>query len=730
MEALYTLKELSRIYNRVKITYNPSSYSFKDRLVEHGTKAEARLQSISEVPYATEAQLVSIIREFWKTPRRPDNTYGLETFTNELYEALNEYYLNLPSSSFLKCAGTNAILFTKSDNVGYFLFGILKYLDLSGADFKRFDLLELFITACYLCTAPYSICRDLKWVCTKMPNTHSYEQLYSMQFLKEALQNRDPKNFKVLEEASIFSNINCPVPCSESRTFPAHGWFNETGTIEDASDLYKATEHMLGMQYVYRETIAFGLEIVYLIHKYTSLEVNKKLYKLLTGSMFHMYNNVTNCIYTPELDYFVPSITLSDVPEDRFFEIRQHVFSTAVSTAIETECRLATAHAGYNPIPGLLGAIISFARGHSLREIRISQCALLYNYCKKHDLFKDSDNPFATDDVSEKSSFAASVVEASAKGEKSESEETRSGMLDLGKHSSGTPAPCSGTCHDGSSISQALDGLIGNFRDSKYEFHIKDVYSGTEEDRKYYDSVASNVKLVNAQLIKQIRDIKTYNVGGKHAGLSAGKLDRKALHKYKYDKDIFYQNTYKQKECDLAFGIVLDASGSMYGSGIENGRITMIVLHETLKALGINHSIIDHTCYGGSYRSDLRRYQCFREDKGYRVCKNYALANITAESGNCDSGALWFMEKALLRTHNRDKICLIFSDGAPTECSGADLIEQVRHMERNGIKVIGIGIGFPNISKYYSEYANGNNLKQMLDIVAGILKEYVLTKKD
>ena len=88
------------------------------------------------------------------------------------------------------------------------------------------------------------------------------------------------------------------------------------------------------------------------------------------------------------------------------------------------------------------------------------------------------------------------------------------------------------------------------------------------------------------------------------------------------------------------------------------------------------------------------------------------------------------MEKALDRVRNKDKICLIFSDGAPTECSGTELKEQVRHMEKKGIKVIGIGINFASIAKYYTDYANGRNLTDMLNIVAKILEEYVLKKKD
>ena len=152
------------------------------------------------------------------------------------------------------------------------------------------------------------------------------------------------------------------------------------------------------------------------------------------------------------------------------------------------------------------------------------------------------------------------------------------------------------------------------------------------------------------------------------------------------------------------------------------------MLHETFKALGINHSIIGHTS-DGRYHSEITRYQAFKEDKTYTVCKNYALVSTEAKSGNCDSGALYYMEKAFSRVRNKDKICLIFSDGAPTECTGTDLKNQVAAMERAGIKVIGIGINFPSIAKYYKSYANGRNLTDMLNIISRILEEYVLKKK-
>jgi hypothetical protein len=51
-------------------------------------------------------------------------------------------------------------------------------------------------------------------------------------------------------------------------------------------------------------------------------------------------------------------------------------------------------------------------------------------------------------------------------------------------------------------------------------------------------------------------------------------------------------------------------------------------------------------------------------------------------------------------------------------------------MEKAGIKVIGVGINLPSIADYYTDYANGKNLTDMLNIFSKILKEYVLQKAE
>lgn len=273
-----------------------------------------------------------------------------------------------------------------------------------------------------------------------------------------------------------------------------------------------------------------------------------------------------------------------------------------------------------------------------------------------------------------------------------------------------------------------MDALAKDLYDSRYDFDIKYVKNDVSNRDAYY-TIANNIKMLAHSLAKQIKEIRTYNTGGKQSGLFTGKLDKKNLYKYKTDPKIFCNNNYKIKEMDLAFGCVLDESGSMYGEKIKNGRIVMILLHEVLTSLGINHSIIGHSSEG-TYQSIIYKYYQFKEEAYFSLEKPYNLVTASARSCNCDSGALYYMQKVIKRVQNKDKIVIIFSDGQPTECTDLDLVNQVKAMEKDGIHVIGVGINFEAIKDYYPDNANGKNLKEMVDIVVSILKRYVLEKKE
>ena len=274
----------------------------------------------------------------------------------------------------------------------------------------------------------------------------------------------------------------------------------------------------------------------------------------------------------------------------------------------------------------------------------------------------------------------------------------------------------------------SADAIKNDLHDSPYSYDINFVKNDIR-CKDSYNLIANNIKLITNELTKQIKEIKTYNTGGKQNGLLVGKLDKKNLWKYKIDPHIFYNNNYKLKEMDLAFGCILDESGSMYGEKIKNGRIVMIMLHEVLNSLGINHGIIGHTSLG-MHQTKIFKYYQFKEEAHYSLDKPYGLVKADARNGNCDSGALYYMQSVLKQVRNKDKIVIIFSDGQPTECTDTELVEQVKAMEKSGIHVIGVGINFESIKEYYPDNANGRNLKEMVSIVVSILKQYVLEKKE
>ena len=522
------------------------------------------------------------------------------------------------------------------------------------------------------------------------------------------------------EDAAMFLPVHVAGKGLVADAFEELG-MTPTGRIPEVSRIAYAS---------YAKCVIFGLEVLHMLYTIPNPKHIYTLEKLLVHNLNEV-NGIEKFLYTitptgvkPANEFVQEIIDCAD-PKKRFELILKYI--TRIDVWGEASLRTDDS---INPLPHVAEWLLetcAYCNELAVYDMRVKYLSILYKFCQDKgwlDEMLDEDVETVTEFIEGLSDMFKDMGAAMPGSAVDDS----TSLMDL---SMGKPctksAPPSGPTADVSPTIEALDKLKASYSDDKYRFDVKDVVQTTPIAR--YLDIASHVDLLNKSLIKRIKDIKVYNTGGKNAGMSKGKLDRKALYRYKTCKDIFYDNTYKVKECDLAFGLILDVSGSMAGKGIENGTATMIILHETLKALGINHSIITHTS-DGKYHSEINRYQAFKEDKTYSTLKNYALGNIDACWGNCDSGALFYMEKALSRVRNKDKICIMFSDGEPTECSGTDLKEQVKKMERQGIKVIGVGIDYSNIKNYYTEYANGKNLAEMFDIIADILKRYVLEKED
>lgn len=710
LDSVFTPKLLMSKYITNKLRYNPKSYSFKDRLIAAST--HAAYIHINNVSTESEMVLENLIAE-----KLPIENIGWR-LRKDYVLSNDDEHIKYPRVI------TGTPCFIKRDNMYFKPENLMRYMDLQYNEYPGFHskvlndtnlnvlavsdyfdaLLQLHIALC----SENSVVPYLAWQGSDWENLN-LTQVMQMTPVMSALENNTTLPILRYWECDYvtFAPVNTGV----------------TNVYDDWSDIHKmGAEDIIApiLHNTYFKCILYGFEVLHALYTIP----NSKYVRILEGLLLRNTSNISDILYTNsggELAFAtdeIKDIVFTSNPEERFNKIIMYIITAHIYDSVKIYV------ASMETVPEWLLETTGFCNEYALWANRVKYLSILYKYCLDNELLDEfkEDRPF------EFSEFMSGLDDLASHMEMDVANNLLD--LDLGKHYGDEDVENDAT-FDHKNVrtptAEALDMIKAHYTDSIYKFDVEDVVDTTASSR--YETIASRSYLLNKTLINRIKDIKVYNSGGKCPGKSKGKLDRKALYRYKTNKDIFYDNTYKVKESDLAFGIILDVSGSMHGKGIENGVATMIVLHETLKALSINHSIITHTS-DGKYHSHIRRYQAFREDKTYSTLKNYALANIKSYYGNCDSGALFYMEQALKRVKNKDKICLIFSDGEPTECSDSDLKEQVKKMEQEGIKVIGIGINYDNIREYYSEYANGKNLTEMFDIVSEILKQYVLEKED
>lgn len=669
----FNTRKVEKSYFKSKLLANPLNYSFKDRLIW-----EPSLLKLSVTMY--------------------------DNHIDDILEFIKKSHVDiLDATSFLKLKGV-------ANPAGYeigFLFNEHMYMDLSVLS-KCFitsiidtlranpEALEtLFYTLHLLKGADDGL---FKYFLHFQTYVTDFKKIINLKYLSDSLETLD--NIEILKTSNLkilnWTNLRDYTP-------PHSSFFEEC--------------YLTAFQYLSE-----------FFHIILNSENNIQKGKVL--NMFKDFvdnNEFTKTMYTIEDGILIFKPAFQDIinernPEKRYSKIKDLYTHPDIEIALKELGDKGIA------IPYFLAQFLNYMQELTFQYTIIQTILILLDYCKRHKI------NFTTNDDEASKMLSDALSRTLGAEASSDYKELFSMPKDISFDDSKKLETHKTPETEGNATISCLDMKIADFKDGRYSFNVRDSITSPLEVSdsvvNAYNAIASKVNLLNKSLIRKIKDIKVYNTGGKNSGLTKGKLDRRNLHKYKTTNKIFCDNSYKVKESDLAFGVILDVSGSMHGSGIENGRTTLIILHETLKALGINHKIITHTNHGPDYQCSIKCYQHFKEEKHYNVNKNYNLANITAESGNCDSAALYYMEQSLSRVANKDKIVLMFSDGEPTECTGTDLKEQVWAMERKGIKVIGIGINYERIKKYYKDYANGRNLKEMFDIITNILKEYVLEKKD
>lgn len=182
------------------------------------------------------------------------------------------------------------------------------------------------------------------------------------------------------------------------------------------------------------------------------------------------------------------------------------------------------------------------------------------------------------------------------------------------------------------------------------------------------------------------------------------------------------------ENAEVTIQILIDGSGSMYGSKLYNAINASIIIHEILEANNIRHSIAEFRGY--EYRkvqhNVLLKFNHKPNDK-------YNLLELDSNNGNRDGLALlWGMKKLQLQPEE-NKILIIISDGIPADYdySGNVAIQDIKNIEKqcekNKIKLIAIALEdnnneiYKNLKTYYKNILQCKNPERLPESLANLI---------
>lgn len=217
-----------------------------------------------------------------------------------------------------------------------------------------------------------------------------------------------------------------------------------------------------------------------------------------------------------------------------------------------------------------------------------------------------------------------------------------------------------------------------------------------------YKTIESEIKKAASRLRQTVEEILIRKEGGVMSGLYMWKrLSRGNL--YRQDGKIFEKRILPEEGFSVAFGVLVDNSGSMTTEDrIGQARKAALVLYEFCRSLSIPITVYGHsTCsvfFNGSYREGVAMYS-FAEFDSVDGKDHLRIQGMGSSQCNRDGLALRFVGKHLAKREEEVKILTLISDGSPYavnyggETAKADLRMAKQELHKMGVTLFSAAIG-------------------------------------
>lgn len=249
-----------------------------------------------------------------------------------------------------------------------------------------------------------------------------------------------------------------------------------------------------------------------------------------------------------------------------------------------------------------------------------------------------------------------------------------------------------------------------------------------------YDFIAPRLLTISRQLQRSItKELKEHRRGGKQTGLVMGRrLDTHAL--CRGDGKVFYKNALPNEIPELAVGLLVDESGSMWcADRATYARAAAIILHDFCEGLEIPVMVYGHSTGRGSYGNMVEMYS-YAEFEGFDRDDRYRLMDISARDSNRDGAALRYVAEKLSVRPEAVKLLILVSDGQPADMgySGTAAEEDLRGIkqeyQRKGVIFVAAAIGEdkPSIQRIYGDsFLDITDLEKLPAKLTAVVKKHI-----
>lgn len=245
-------------------------------------------------------------------------------------------------------------------------------------------------------------------------------------------------------------------------------------------------------------------------------------------------------------------------------------------------------------------------------------------------------------------------------------------------------------------------------------------------------------------------------------GQVKGKLSAGNLYRLSAGDDHIFKKKIEHRTRDIAVSLVVDCSGSMYGSKIFTAMCSAWVMSEVLQRLGVSNEVIGFTTGDVSSPNSRRLYdewvkeyhagrhwdrrepirmpifksfdERFGIEQKKRLCSYPYIEG--AMGANIDGESVQFAYERLAKHASKGKakgkMMIVFSDGMPSAGvqSGklnSHLTNTVKKIEKDGTNIVGVGIMSDSVQRFYRKNVCLNNIEELPGIVLKQLRDSLLS---